>query len=192
MMRSRLSVKMAHPTHFFSSTLTADLSLSVIVGLKGMLIKGEWGIGNGVNQIFAVSSSHQSGHRIGVKQIFAVSSSHQSDHRIGVKQIFAVCRRYQLDHSVGVYPQRWGYCPSKLVSHVMEWGYQKMLQWNQANIEADWEWHRQRTVILFICLSYLLTSFVSIGKLMISNAIWPAVYHLLGDFLFRIFFQTQN
>ena len=103
MMRSRLSVKMAHPTHFFSSTLTADLSLSVIVRLKGMLIKGEWGIGNGVNQIFAVSSSHQSGHRIGVKQIFAVSSSHQSDHRIGVKQIFAVCRRYQLDHSVGVY-----------------------------------------------------------------------------------------
>ena len=85
MMRSRLSVKMAHPTHFFSSTLTADLSLSVIVRLKGMLIKGEWGIGNGVNQIFAVSSSHQ------------------SDHRIGVKQIFAVCRWHQLDHSVGVY-----------------------------------------------------------------------------------------
>ena len=102
MMRSQLSVKMAHPTHFFSSTLTADLSLSVIVRLKGMLIKGEWGIGNGVNQIFSVSSSHQSGHRIGVKQIFAVSSSHQSDHRIGVKQIFAVSSSHQSGHRIGV------------------------------------------------------------------------------------------
>ena len=71
----------------------------------------------------------------------------------------------------------WGYCPSKLVGHVMEWGYQKMLQWNQANIEADWEWHRQRTVILFNCLSYLLMSFVSTSSVLsVEKKI--SIYHV--------------